>query len=181
LAGLLLTHSQGNRSALPVKVSRSSCESRIDESESGQVSFWLMLVPSFGLGFDRMPGMRTLVTTLCLLTLSAVQVKAQITVKDYRATMVANNRTEVAELKLYIGGMGEGILWANSEATSKKTPLYCEPDKLELVADNYIGMIDGQIKKLSQPGGVTKAELDDFAIGVLLLKGLEETFPCKAK
>jgi hypothetical protein len=48
------------------------------------------------------------------------------------------------------------------------------------VANDYIGMIDSQIRKLSQPGGATKKELDDFAIGVLLLKGLEETFPCKA-
>jgi hypothetical protein len=95
--------------------------------------------------------------------------------------MAVNNRAQVADLKLYISGMGEGILWANAEATRKKNPLYCDPDKLELVADNYIGMIDVQIRKISQPGGATKAELDGIAVGVLLLNGLKETFPCKNK
>jgi hypothetical protein len=122
--------------------------------------------------------MRIPIVTLWLLPLIALPVHAQITVKDYRATIALNNKSEVAEMKLYISGIGEGMLWANSEATRMKTPLYCEPEKLELVADNYLGMIDGQIRKLSQEGGATKTELDNVAIGVLLLKGLEETFPC---
>lgn len=124
--------------------------------------------------------MRVLITALWLLAVGSLQAHAQITVKDYRATLTLNDETKVSVMKLYISGIGEGLLWANSEETRRKTPLYCMPEKLELVTDNYVALIDGQIKKLSQRGGATKAELDDFAVGVLLLNGLEATFPCKA-
>jgi hypothetical protein len=123
--------------------------------------------------------MRVFLVALCLLTLDTIQARAQLTVKDYRATLTSVDKSQVVELKLYISGMGEGITWANAEATRKKMSLFCEPDKFELVADNYLGFIDGQIRRLSQPGGAIKTELDSIAIGVLLLNGLEETFPCK--
>jgi hypothetical protein len=129
--------------------------------------------------FGTIPAMRILMLAPCLLAFSCLHADAQLSVKDYRATLTVGNKSDVAELKFYISGMGEGIIWANAEAARRKTPLFCEPDKLELVADNYLGFIDGQIKRLSQPGGATKAEVDSMALGVLLLSGLEETFPCK--
>jgi hypothetical protein len=48
---------------------------------------------------DRIPDMRIALTAICLLIPSAVELRAQITVKDYRATMTAKNRAEVADMK----------------------------------------------------------------------------------
>lgn len=106
---------------------------------------------------------------------------AQTTVKEYRTAKASSSIAEIIKLKWYIGGLGEGIFWANAELTKQHAPLFCEPEKLRLVADNYMDIIDGQITRLSQPHGATIAEIDSFATGLLLLKGLEETFPCKSK
>ena len=106
---------------------------------------------------------------------------AQITVKDYKATLSNDDVAKIVAMKLYISGVGDGLLWANAEATRRKIPLFCEPNNLKLLVDNYIDMINSQIGRLSQPGGASKSELDDLPIGMLLLKGLEGTFPCETK
>jgi hypothetical protein len=125
-----------------------------------------------------MPGMRTLIATLFLLSVSVVQLKANTTVKQYKADL-ASGSTAASFTKVYVYGLGEGFLFANIKATEKKTPLYCQPDKLALSMENYVDIVDRQIKERSNR--MTQAQLDEIPIAVLLFEGLQETFPCTGK
>ncbi len=116
--------------------------------------------------------------TLFLLSVSMVQLKANTTVKQYKADL-ASGSTAASFTKVYIYGLGEGFLLANIEATKKKAPLYCHPDKLALSMANYVDIVDRQIKERSNR--MTQAQLDEIPIAVLLLEGLEETFPCTGR
>lgn len=119
--------------------------------------------------------MRTLLP-LCLLAF-AVRVNADMTVKDYRARMAVKESTTATVAKVYIQGIGDGFTWANAILQKNgKTPLYCQPVKLGLGKDNYVAMIDEQIKALS--AGVPEAQLNEFDVGLLLLDALREDFPC---
>jgi hypothetical protein len=121
--------------------------------------------------------MRTVLTTLCFLTMSAVQAKAEVTVKEYKTRMASSDAFQVAAMKFYIRGLGEGLTWANTQARAMKTPLFCSPRKLALTLENYIDIIDRQIEKRSSE--ITQAELEGTFIGLMLTVGLEETFPCE--
>lgn len=128
---------------------------------------------------DRMPGMRTLLATVFLLTMSAVQASANTTVKQYKIDMAANGPASQFT-KIYIFGVGEGYLWYNIAATfENRKPLYCPPQKLSLSAENYKDIIDRQIAALATRK--TQVELDEMSIAMILLDGLRETFPCANK
>ena len=51
------------------------------------------------------------------------------------------------------------------------------PEKLALGIENYIGIIDRQIKALSS-SGLPPEQLEQTDIGLVLLAGLQATFPC---
>jgi hypothetical protein len=93
-----------------------------------------------------------------------------------KAYKVARKQDTIETLENYIDGVGNALLWANSvlQADSKE-PLFCNPD-LALNEDNYLAMLDRQIKD-GMPGKV--AWRDDDAIEVILLRALQRTFPCK--
>jgi hypothetical protein len=99
-------------------------------------------------------------------------------VKQYKAEMMSDATATLT--KIYVQGLGDGITWANAAAQAeKKSAFFCQPDKLILGPQNYIDIIDQQIKERSTR--MTAAKLDDSWIGVLLMMGLEETFPCKGR
>lgn len=124
--------------------------------------------------------MRTLLATLCFLTMSAVQAKAEITVKEYKARMASSDAALVVATKYYyIKGLGEGMAWANSSASIRQTPLFCPPHNLALTVENFIDIIDRQIRMAQTKGEGAYVEGAD--IGLLLMAGLEETFPCERK
>ncbi|WP_257834917.1 hypothetical protein [Burkholderia glumae] len=89
--------------------------------------------------------------------------KAKRAAETYPAT--ANS------LKAYVGGLGQGMFWANIalEAQGEKK-LFCPPRKLALSFDNYSSVLDREVAK--------PATRDTDDIGLLLLQGLVDTFPC---
>jgi hypothetical protein len=124
--------------------------------------------------------MRTLLATLCFFALSAVGLKAEVNVKEYRAIVASNDKARLTELKVYIRGLGEGVAWANTFLeTSKKPLLFCPPAKLFLGTQNYIDIIEAQIR--DRVNTFQKDELDEQEIGMLLVFGLMDTFPCNSK
>ena len=81
-------------------------------------------------------------------------------------------------MQAYITGIGTGLVVANVQMwieTEKR--LFCQPGKLGLEKDNFIRILDDEIKKLEQTVGFETAQ-DIFAESVLL-GGLKTTFPCK--
>jgi len=122
--------------------------------------------------------MRTLLAVAAYIVLSAVQGNAEITVKEYKAAIA--NAAGGDAVKLYIKGLGEGIGWANIRATTAKMPLFCPPGKLALGLENFIDIIDRQIEAQAK-GNMPQAQLDGAMIGLVLLVGFQETFPCTSK
>jgi hypothetical protein len=112
------------------------------------------------------------------LIISAIEVKAEISVKTYRERMASDNKALVELTKRYIRGLGEGMEWANGEATNRKTPLFCAPD-MALGTENFIDILNQEIKRMSPLE--TAAELEETFIGLLLMDGLQRVFPCKHK
>jgi len=122
----------------------------------------------------RQPNMRTLFAALCLLIVSRSAANAEMTVSEYRQRITSTDATLVDVTKVYIKGLGEGIGWGNAEKE-----FYCQPAKLALGMENFLDIIDRQIKELST--SVSAAKLDEMWIGLLLSQGLQRTFPCPSR
>jgi len=119
--------------------------------------------------------MRTLLATVVFLTLGT-KLKADMTVKDYRANMASSNPDTVAITRAWIMGLGEGTEWTNTELVrAGKLPLYCQPPKLALGMDNYVDMINRRIE-----ANKDNPSLEIMHIGSLLIRQLADTFPCSA-
>jgi hypothetical protein len=81
-------------------------------------------------------------------------------------------------MKLYIMGVGSGILWANTAAAKNNAPLYCQPPNFTMNGDYYIDILDKMIKDLESK--TTAKELNEYSVGALVLTGLQQSFPCQA-
>jgi hypothetical protein len=83
--------------------------------------------------------------------------------------------------KVYIMGISDGMNWVIArDVAEDRTPAYCAPKGISLTVENYIEILNRKINawENSPPA---RDQAGDVLIGVLLLKGLEETFPCPAK
>ncbi len=126
-----------------------------------------------GIGFDRLPAMRSLLGVCLLAVVTAAGAKGEMTVKEYLSKMSSTHKDQVEIAKLYVRGLGDGISWANSAASA---PAYCQPEKLVLGLNNYLSIIDREISFLSDR--MTKSQIEPMLIGSILVTGLRETFPC---
>ena len=115
---------------------------------------------------------------LGFLAVSAVNVSADMTVKDYKKSS-SGDAVAILVMKSYVQGLGDGIGWANIAATHDKKPMYCAPQRLSLGLENFLDIINRQID--IQAKQLTQAELDDSLLGLMLMLGMVETFPCPAK
>ena len=76
-------------------------------------------------------------------------------------------------LQMYVFGVGEGLSWANARVRTNKLPLlYCQPEHLAITKENFMQILDDEIKR---PGTSYK---DQTPIELILLEGLIRTFPC---
>ena len=125
--------------------------------------------------------LRIILATLSLLVCVQVPLRAQLTVKEYKEFSKEENGKLM--MKTYVKGMGEGILIANIQlaniqaGSENKVKLYCPLDRLAVNADNYIDILEAEIKinSVTQP-----AKLDSAPLSALLMAGLQRTFPCQA-
>ena len=97
-----------------------------------------------------------------LLALSNSAFCGELKVSDYKK--VSYDKLTL----LKVEQLGVGISWANTAFKNKK--IYCAPDNLALVDKNYKRILDDELKR----GNYS----DDIYIGLILLMGLENTFPC---
>jgi len=65
---------------------------------------------------------------------------------------------------------------ASVEAEKSGVHIYCQPAKLALGTQNYKDILDQEIKSLP-----ASPKVNEMTINILLLLGLQETFPCKGK
>ena len=71
----------------------------------------------------------------------------------------------------YIAGVGIGYSWANTYSENiKQNPLYCQNSKLALNNRNYFDIMHQECMRGTYN--------DDTPIELILLFGLQKTFPC---
>jgi hypothetical protein len=102
--------------------------------------------------------------------LLSMTASAEFSVKEYKQLK------ENDVMKTYIEGLGRGFVWANvvmKKETNKS--LFCSPEKLALGKDNFIRILDDEIKRQEIDGFIKTQEA---SIEMVLLFGLKNTFPC---
>ena len=113
--------------------------------------------------------MRTVIVAFCLL--ATVQLRADMKVKDYKRILASSDQGGIAFTKMFVNGLGDGISTANTMTGNR---LFCPPDNLGLVLGNYTDILEKQIAEIDKDD----AKYEEIPIGILLIRGLAETFPC---
>ena len=111
------------------------------------------------------------VIALILFALNSSANAMTVIFKDYKA---AANKDEKAFYYLYLDGVREGIVELNVVLKkNRQQPLFCLPEKLELNVEQAEDIMMRQAEKIADP--------DQLPIGLLLVEGLQNTFPCDEK
>jgi|WetSurMetagenome_2_1015567.scaffolds.fasta_scaffold843973_1 hypothetical protein len=109
---------------------------------------------------------------LCILP----QLWAGMSVADYRKGLSSRDETIVSGTKLYIKGVGLGMVIVNTAASRDNKQLFCQPNKLALETQNFLNILNGTIKALSMK--TSAAKVDAMEAELVLFMGLQQTFPC---
>jgi hypothetical protein len=93
---------------------------------------------------------------------------AEVQIKDY------DRLKDTVWFKIYINGVGVGFERVNDYLDQiKRSPLYCQPEKLTLTSEDYLNIIQDSIRK-------NKDTIKfHYPVEMILLRGLMEKFPCK--
>jgi hypothetical protein len=79
-----------------------------------------------------------------------------------------------ALMRMYFGGVSEGVSWMNILAAADKTKLgYCPPERLAITTDQYESIFERFLKK--------NAHLFDRPTSLVLFMSLSDAFPCSKK
>jgi hypothetical protein len=114
-----------------------------------------------------------------LLFLYVFPLRADWNTKQYQEMKRSRDPAVRVALEEHIQGLGEGMAFANADLQYSRGPqarLYCAPSGLPMGAQLYMDVLDAQIEraKLTKSAAV----IEKTYLGVLLLTGLEHTFPC---
>ena len=107
---------------------------------------------------------------------SSAEIK-ELTVGDFISLAMSSNPklTQLREqVTIMISSAGEAYGWANTELLDRKqSPLYCPPKKLAVTKEQYVEILSKLVD------GHPKVKTEEFrSWPVLLLKALQDTFPC---
>ena len=116
--------------------------------------------------------LKTLIFVILLLCLlSGIGRAAGPTVGDYLKTK------SYPQADIFLLGLAERYTWANSALEkNNRTPLFCTPYGLDLREANFKRIVDNKIEEYVIEKKTFKKT--DRVIGLLLLLGLQEMFPC---
>jgi hypothetical protein len=115
--------------------------------------------------------MRTFLISF-FLAFAAVTAKADMTVAQYESGMQTPRTAEL--VKLYVFGLGDGITRANQ--IQGRAPFYCTPSNEPVGPETYLDLINLEIEAYNSQ--MSAAEVAKLSVGMLLLKGFQEVFPC---
>lgn len=81
-----------------------------------------------------------------------------------------------SEMKLYMTGVGQGLVWANEGvANEHKVRLFCPPPAMTLMPENFIRITEENISFYRE---TLKGFNDQMQVELVMLRGLQNTFPC---
>jgi hypothetical protein len=116
--------------------------------------------------------MRRIVTAFFLM-LIALTARAEMTVAQYESGLQTKRTAKI--VRLYVHGLGDGMAWANE--IPGQAPFYCTPANKPVGDEEYFDLINLQIEASNSQ--MSAGEVANLSVGLLLLKGLQEVFPCK--
>jgi hypothetical protein len=107
---------------------------------------------------------------LFCLTLSNANA-ASILLRTYKSPI---DKADKALLKVYLDGVKEGIVMLNVTPQAEgRQPLFCQPQNLALTVERAEEIMMRKAKKMADP--------DRVPISIILIHGLQDTFPCDEK
>jgi len=110
--------------------------------------------------------MKSIFKVIALLLFSNISAEASLTLNSINTNM------KPYEKLLYITGVGSGYEWSNAFLGQKgKQPLFCVQNGLALNPKNYITIFEQELKEQNYAA-------DEF-VEIVLMHGLQRTFPCK--
>jgi hypothetical protein len=120
--------------------------------------------------------MKGLVLVLILGALLYASVAEALDYKEYK-TAKAIDGASWSSVRAFVNAVSEGFNVANRDLAGKSRPLlYCQPFALNV--DTLLTILDSEIKTMEE---ITHKPLpDNMPIGVVLLSGMQDTFPCKS-
>ncbi len=81
--------------------------------------------------------------------------------------------------KFYLKGVGDSLQFASVWGEGNgHAPLFCPPEKFVLTADNFDNIYTEELEKLKKEKGVKQTKF--LPVGLVMLLGLQSTFPCKS-
>lgn len=114
---------------------------------------------------------------ILLLFIVSTNVLADWSSRDYDNM----SKIEKDSLRMYINGVGEGTSWMSiiQESNNKEyRKLYCPPVDLVLDVNEYVDILEKRINKVKN---LNLYNLENSPIGMELVNGLIDTFPCDKK
>jgi hypothetical protein len=113
---------------------------------------------------------------LCALFVMASAHAMDIDTYDKQVKLPATSTAQV-RLTSYLLGLGEGLRLANAALRSRGEPeFFCAPDNANLFAADYRRLIDGALA-----GARATLYNQQTSIEQILLKALQDTYPCPAR
>lgn len=98
--------------------------------------------------------------------------RADMTVAQYESGMQSKRTAQI--VRLYVHGLGDGMAWTNE--IQGHPPFYCTPPNKAVGDEEYFDLINLQIEAYNSQ--MSAAEVAKLSVGLLLLKGLQQVFPC---
>jgi hypothetical protein len=110
----------------------------------------------------------TIIFALIIIVSGVSPAYSEVSFKDYET--LKNTK----EFRLFIAGVAEGAGWSNvllDSHGSKK--LFCQPSNLTMSADDLLDIIKREVNANA------KVFKSDTPLGLILIKGLVDIYPCK--
>jgi hypothetical protein len=83
-----------------------------------------------------------------------------------------DNEKDALFNKIYLAGVRDGLETVNGSLVAQgASPLFCMPPDLVLTAEQAADIVTRTAKKATR-------NIDDMPIGIILLRGIKEAFPC---
>ena len=114
------------------------------------------------------------VLTFLLVVIMSSTVVAEMSVEKYELS----KKEEATILDSYIAGLGMAYKLANiTNENMGNSKFYCPPSNLAFNAENYMTIIDDEIKLRKS----NKSSYQSTPVSYFLLEGLGRSFPCKSE
>ena len=113
----------------------------------------------------------TLLLIFGLYLLSAPALAEEANAATFLAVYDAARPEDKAHLRNFVEALQNGVAWANAALKfQKQKPLYCEPEKLALTAEQVIDLIRKEVQARPSSGM--------FPWPAVMIRTLQNNFPC---